>query len=137
MRRFWKCARVLPVLILLALCACSLRFDDEEKLRDVSYAIVEDGEIPQGLQERMEEEKQEAFRLTYADEGWLYLARGYGEKKTGGYRVEVTACYESTNAVCLRTRLLGPSRTEEIPEGAAWPRVVVRMEYCDKNVLFY
>ena len=98
---------------------------------------MEDGEIPQELQERMEEEKQEAFRLTYADEGWLYLARGYGEKKTGGYRVEVTACYESTNAVCLRTRLLGPSRTEEIPEGAAWPRVVVRMEYCDKNVLFY
>ena len=124
------------MLILLALCACSLRFDDEEKLRDVSYAIVEDGEIPQELQERMEEEKQEAFRLTYADEGWLYLARGYGRRRRG-LPVEVTACYESTNAVCLRTRLLGPSRTEEIPEGAAWPRVVVRMEYCDKNVLFY
>ena len=96
------------------------------------------GELPEELQERMEEGK--AGRLSASRsrrKRWLYLARGYGEKKTGGYQVEVTACYESTNAVCLRTRLLGPSRTEEIPEGASWPRVVVRMEYCDKNVLFY
>ena len=50
--------------------------------------------------------------------------------------MEVTECYESANAVCLRTRLLGPSREEEIPEGPTWPWVVVKVEYCDKNVLF-
>ena len=49
--------------------------------------------------------------------------------------MEVTECYESANGVCLRTRLLGPSRGE-ISEGPAWPWVVVKVEYCDKNVLF-
>ena len=108
---------------LLSVCACSVGFDDEEKIRDISFAVLE--------------EKQEAFCLTFGDEEWLYLARGYGEKETGGYSVEVAECYESANAICLKTRLLGPSRDEGIPKGVTYPRVVVKMEYCDKNVLFY
>lgn len=116
--------------------ACSVEFDDIEKQRDLSFTVVDERELPEELKERMEREKKEGFCLTFAEEEWLYLARGYGEKKTGGYSVEVTECYESANGVCLRTRLLGPSRGEEIPEGPAWPWVVVKVEYCDKNVLF-
>ena len=103
---------------------------------DEWYLLAEE-EIPEELKERMEKEKQEAFCLTFGDEEWLYLARGYGEKETGGYSVEVAECYESANAICLKTRLLGPSREEGIPKGVTYPRVVVKMEYCDKNVLFY
>ena len=122
---------------LLSVCACSVGFDDEEKIRDISFAVLEEEEIPEELKERMEKEKQGAFCLTFGDEEWLYLARGYGEKETGGYSVEVAECYESANAICLKTRLLGPSRDEGIPKGVTYPRVVVKMEYCDKNVLFY
>ena len=136
MKHFLKRTLLFLMLFLLSLCACSIRFDDEEKVRDISFTVVDERDIPEELKARMEKEKQEPFRLTFADEGWLYLARGYGEKKTGGYSVEVTECYESTNAVCLRTRLLGPSREDEIPKGATWPWVVVNVEYCDKNVLF-
>ncbi|HIW83326.1 MAG TPA: protease complex subunit PrcB family protein [Candidatus Dorea gallistercoris] len=120
----------------LLLSACSIQMDDEEKLRDIEFTVVDQREIPEELGARIEKEKAEAFRFTFADEGWLYLARGYGRKDTGGYSVEVTECYESTNAVCLRTRLRGPSRDEEITEEATWPYIVVKMEYCDKHVIF-
>lgn len=120
----------------LLLSACSIQMDDKEKLRDIEFTVVDQREIPEELGARIEKEKAEAFRFTFADEGWLYLARGYGRKDTGGYSVEVTECYESTNAVCLRTRLRGPSRDEEITEEATWPYIVVKMEYCDKHVIF-
>ena len=118
----------------LLLSACSIQMDDEEKLRDIEFTVVDQREIPEELGARIEKEKAEAFR--YNRRRKTGRGRGYGRKDTGGYSVEVTECYESTNAVCLRTRLRGPSRDEEITEEATWPYIVVKMEYCDKHVIF-
>ena len=62
--------------------------------------------------------------------------QGIRGEEDGGYNVEVTECYESANGVCLRTRLLGPSRGEEIPEGPTWPWVVVRWSTVTKMSVF-
>ena len=121
---------------LIFLSSCSIQIDDDEKLRDIEFTVVDPRKLPEELSRQIEEEKQEPFCLTFSDEGWLYLARGYGQKDTSGYSVEVTDCYETTNLVCLRTRLNGPSRKEELTEEPTWPYVVVKMEYCDKNVFF-
>ncbi len=137
MKRFRNRAAAFLMACALLLPACSMQIDDEEKLRDIEYTVVDPEEVPEELNAQIEEEKKDVFRLTFADEGWLYLARGYGEKDTSGYSVEVAECWESDNAVCLRTRLTGPSRDEEIAEEATWPSLVVKMEYCDKDVIFY
>ena len=118
MRRF--ALRILPLACcVLFAAACSIQKDADEKLRDIEFTVVDPQEVPQKLKDQIEEEKEKPFRLTYGDNGWLYLARGYGER----------------NAVCFQTQLLGPSGGEA-KEGSTWPYVVVKMEYCDKNVLF-
>lgn len=134
MRRF--VLRILPLACcVLFAAACSIQKDADEKLRDIEFTVVDPQEVPQKLKDQIEEEKEKPFRLTYGDNGWLYLARGYGERNSSGYSVEVKSCYETENAVCFQTQLLGPSGGEA-KEGSTWPYVVVKMEYCDKNVLF-
>ena len=107
---------------------------ENEWCADTLITGVEDAD--EEFLERIEEAKEEPFKLSYADQGCLYAARGYGKQKTSGYSIEVTACYEAERAVYIETALLGPDKGEEITEAATYPYVVVKMEYIDKQVIF-
>lgn len=137
MKRWY--ARILSVLVLAAVCAmcagCAGK-DDMEKLRDVEFTVVSPEEVPEELNSLIEENKKEEFQLTYADKGWLYITRGYGERETSGYSVEVSACYETEDVICMETELLGPPKDEDILEKSTWPYVVIKTEYVEKNVVF-
>ena len=54
--------------------------------RSVDIRIVLDvsQDVPEELQSQIEEGKKEAFQMTYGDKGYLYAARGYGQKNTSG-----------------------------------------------------
>lgn len=127
---------ILLVVTGVSLSACQVRKDDTKKLRDIEFTVVAADEVPEELNAQIEAEKEEGFRLTYGDNGYLYIARGYGERKTSGYSVEVAACYETEDLICMETELLGPPKDEEIQEKSTYPYVVIKTEYTDKNVAF-
>lgn len=132
-----RCVYILSMLFLfLLLTACSAGKDSGEKLRDTSFTVVSPGEVPEELRDLIEEKKEEEFRLTYGDKGYLYLARGYGRRDTSGYSVEVEECYETENTIQIKTGLMGPPREEEIVQKSTYPYVVVKIEYTEKNVVF-
>lgn len=117
-------------------CACSVKKEDKEKLRDIEFTVVDAYDAPEELQEKINEKKEKTFEISYADNGYLYIARGYGSQDTSGYSVEVKSCYETKSSICLKTNLLGPPKSEEIIEEKTYPYVIVKMEYSDKNVVF-
>ena len=82
------------------------------------------------------EKETQVFKLTYADQGALYVAEGYGEQSTSGYSIEVKDCYETENAVYVRTNLMGPAKDEQIVETETYPYIVIKMEFIDKNIVF-
>ena len=122
--------------LLLLLSGCSVQTNERSKLRDLEYACVEEGKAPEGLQSILEEKKQGAFKLTYEEEGSLYLCIGYGEQKTSGYSISVNELYLSENAIYFDTSLIGPSREETVAEAPSFPYLVVKTEYVDKPVVF-
>ena len=74
----WK--RVLLIgCILIFLSGCSIQTNEREKLEDLEYTIIEDGKAPEDLQTILEEKRKGEFKLTYEEEGQLYLCIGYGE----------------------------------------------------------
>lgn len=121
---------------LLTMSACSVQKIQEEKLRDLDYTVLCEEDIPEELQEQIRRKKMEEFRLTYEDQGILYLARGYGERETSGYQVELKACYETENVLHIRTELLGPSKKEKIIREKTNPYIVVKLLSVGKNVMF-
>ena len=85
---------------------------------------------------KIEEAKEGQVKLSYADRGYLYIARGYGQKDTSGYSVEVRRCYETENEIHVETGLLGPGKEEKILKKKTCPYVVIKTEYTDKQIEF-
>ena len=120
----------------LLLCGCSVQKNDMTKIRDVEFTVVDEQKLPEELALHIAEVKKEPFEIAYGDEGYLYVAKGYGKKEVSGYSIEVEACYETENLICIKNTLLGPPKGEEIQEEETYPYIVIKMEYSEKDVVF-
>lgn len=127
---------ILSICILITLCGCSAKELATEKIRDIDFTVVKEEDIPEELMTQIKEKETTPLKLTFADQGALYIAEGYGEQPTSGYSIEVKECFETKNAIYLHTNLLGPAKEERIVEKATYPYIVIKMEFVDKNVVF-
>ena len=122
---------------LVCLCGCTvITKDGNEKVRDIDFTVLAEDNIPDELKQVIEEKKEKEFKLTYQDNGFLYICVGYGRQPTGGYSISVTELYETENAVYVHTNLLGPSAGENKAESPSYPYIVVKLEKTDKAVVF-
>ena len=88
------------------------------------------------VKELIGENKAKEFQMTYQDAGYLYLMKGYGEQKTGGYSIQIEDLSLWDNAIHLQTTLLGPEDGEELKEEASYPCLVIKMKYREEPVIF-
>lgn len=121
---------------LLMISACSIQKISTEKIRDLDFTVVKEEDVPDELMNMIEEQKLKTMKLTFADQGMLYIVEGYGVQATSGYSIEVAECFETENTIYFRSNLLGPSKSETIVEEATYPYIVVKLEAIDKNVVF-
>lgn len=130
------CAAILSICILLTFSACSVEKIGTEKIRDIDFTVIKEEDIPEELKTKINDNEKQVFKLTYVDQGALYIAEGYGEQPTSGYSIEVKDCFETKNAIYVHTNLIGPSNEEKIVEAKTYPYIVIKMEFMDKNVVF-
>lgn len=127
---------VLAGMAVLFVTACSVEKISEEKINDLEFTVVSSDEVPEEFMQQIEEEKEGPMKLTYADKGYLYIAKGYGTQDTSGYSIEVKELYETKNSICIKTELLGPDKAEKVVEKETYPFIVVKIEYNEKYVVF-
>ena len=87
-------------------------------------------------QEQVKPLYAQGFKLTYADEGYLYICIGYGKQESGGYSVTVNDLYETENAVYVNTNLLGPKAGSTPATSPSYPYIVLKVEFREKTVVF-
>ena len=126
----------LLAIIVLFLTACQLQTDSQKKIQDLEFLVVEEGKVPEKLSQVLEEKKKEPFKLTFQDQGNLYLCAGYGEQPTGGYSIAVEELYLTENAVYFDTTLIGPGKGETLAETPSYPYIVVMTEDPGLPVVF-
>lgn len=118
------------------LAGCSAEKTSIEKLRDMEFTVVPNKDVPEELKTMIDGKGENPFKLTYADNGELYIAVGYGKQPTSGYSINVKELFETKNAIYIHTNLIGPAKDEKILERATYPYIVVKTEYIEKNVVF-
>lgn len=123
-------------MIIIFLTACQAQTDSSKKIKDLEFTVIEERQIPEKLAEALEAKKQEPFKLSYQEQGKLYLCAGYGEQATGGYSISVEALYLTENAIYFDTTLIGPSRGEALAETPTCPYIVVVTEDLDLPAVF-
>ena len=107
----------------------------EEQGKKVEFTVVEFEDIPMALKEIIDEKKEEPFKLSYGDEGYLYIVQGYGMQTGGGYSITVDELSETENNLYICTSLIGPDG-EKKKKGETYPYIVVKTEYMEKDVLY-
>lgn len=139
-KRYEYQKRILSACLICLSCflvyACGKKQDPMEKIKDLEYTVIAEDNIPKELLEKIEERKENAFRLTFEDQGFLYICMGYGTQQTGGYSIAVNALYETANAVYIDTNLIGPAPEEKKNQVKSYPFVVVKTEFLEKPVVF-
>lgn len=130
------CVGMTVFLSVTVLSGCAIEKTNRTKVRDLDYHVVTEEEIPEELKTQIEEKKAADFKLTYETPEYLYIVRGYGEQATGGYSIQVSELYLSSNAVFFKSTLIGPRKGENPAKSPSYPYIVVRMEKVDKNVVF-
>lgn len=128
---------ILCTIILLA--GCGKETDPMEKIKDLEFTVLAEDNIPEELKEVIDEKKANAFKVTYQDNGFLYICVGYGEQESGGFSIRVNDLYLTENAIYADTSLHGPDPAEgdKLKKSApSYPYVVIKTEYVDKPVVF-
>lgn len=131
-----KCGKacLLVWMVMIVLTGCT--GEEKEKGRsEVSFTVVSPDEIPEELAAEIESNKQGEIRMTWTDGDEMYLIRGYGEQKTGGYSISVVECSEDETSVYLDTRLQGPSNQAQLSREPSWPYLVLKMDARDKEAV--
>lgn len=122
--------------MLLLLSGCSISQQPQKKQQDVECSVLDEDEIPQPLAEVIEENKHKEMKLSYEKEGTLYIARGFGEQKSGGYSIRMNYCYLAEDGIHVQFELLGPPAGETLPEEITCPYIVVKTEAEDQDIMF-
>lgn len=124
------------VFLVRCLSGCSADGDANDKVRDLEFTVVGDGEVPEELMATIEEKKANPFKLTYSDGQNLYIVNGYGEQPGGGFSITVDELYLTDNAVVIDTDLKGPEKGEGAGDEKSYPYVVVKTEFLENPVVF-
>ncbi len=133
-------ALMLVVILVFSFVAagCGKKEDPFEKIKDIPFTVIAEENLPEELMVTIEEKKEEGFKVTFEDAGFVYICRGYGKQETGGYSISVNALYETSNAIYFDTTLKGPvpGENEDKKQSPSYPYVVIKTEQLQKPIVF-
>lgn len=124
------------VFIVRCLGGCGADTREDEKVRDLEFTVVGDGELPKELMGTIEQKKASPFKLTYSDDQGLYIVTGYGEQESGGYSIVVEELYLTENSIVFDTELRGPESGAGGGNEKSYPYIVVKTEVLEQPVVF-
>ena len=122
--------------LMILLTGCEMKQVGNMAKTEVEFTVVEPDEVPSELAVIIEENKQGEIKLTYEDQGYMDLVRGYGQQKTGGYSIAVNEVFLAEDGLHVDTSLIGPPRDQEIRDEASYPYLVIKIEAQEAEVLF-
>ncbi len=121
------------------MAGCGNGGEEIKKIKDLEFTVLSEDDYPAELKTMIDEKKEQTFKMTYQDSGFLYICIGYGKQATGGYSISVNDLYEADNAVYADTMLLGPEPgavDQSKKNSPSYPVIVLKTEHLDKSVVF-
>ncbi len=122
--------------LLIFLTGCEMKRVEDMQKKPVEFTVAEPDQVPEELMKIIEENKQGEMKLTYEDQGYTWLVRGYGQQKTGGYSIAVNSVYLAEDGLHVDTSLIGPPYDQKIQDEASYPYLVLKLEKQEAEIYF-
>ena len=81
----------------MLLASCRITDVSEGERKELSYAIVKPGDFPPEIDQILRKKKESAFQMAYESGDDLYILRGYGKQKSGGFSIQIEEVSKSEN----------------------------------------
>lgn len=128
---------IMAAIITVAFMGCKTEDAAADKLKDLNFTVVGEGEQPDALKDIIAEKSKSAFQISYTIGEELYIAIGYGEQPSGGYSITVNEFYETPDSLFIDTTLIGPGSAENVTDTPTTPYIVIKTEnIADKPIEF-
>ena len=124
------------ILITLTFYGCKEEQSEVKKLKDLEFTVVEEADLPEELLTSINEKKSTPFKMTYSNDNYLYIVRGYGEQRSGGYSITADELYLAEDGIHFKTTLIGPGKDELVTQVITYPYIVVKTEFLDQKVIW-
>lgn len=129
------CAVVI-FLLTIQISGCEGNYKGSGTGLNLEYTVLGETKIPEELMSQIEEKKAEGFELTYRDNEYLYIAKGFGEQKTSGCSISVTNLTSEDQTIYFETKLVIPQERENLNSISSFPYIVIKTELIDFPVVF-
>lgn len=130
------CIMLILTLGCIGFTGCGKDDSASEKLEDLEFTVIGEGDAPQAVKDLIVKKKEKEFRLTYADGQDMYIVIGAGPQNGGGYSIAVKELYRTENSVVIRTELIGPEKGEASGTEASYPVLIVKTAFSEDPVVF-
>lgn len=112
---------------LLGCTGCQGNFSAKEE-EPVDFTVLALEEYPERIQQEIEARKQSEFQIFYADQGYLYVAVGYGVQQSTCYSIAVNYVTHKEEEIYIKTVLKGPAKTDTPIETESFPVIVLKLK---------
>lgn len=129
------CAVVI-FLLTIQISGCEGNYKGSEKGLNLEYTVLGETKIPEEFLSQIEEKKAEKFELTYRDNEYLYIAKGFGEQKTSGCSISVINLTCEDQTIYFESKLVIPQEKENLNSISSFPYIVIKTELIDFPVVF-
>ena len=129
------CAVVI-FLLTIQISGCEGNYNGSEMGLNLEYTVLGENKIPEEFLSQIEEKKAEKFELTYRDNEYLYIAKGFGEQKTSGSSISVTNLTCEDQTIYFESKLVIPQEKENLNSISSFPYIVIKTELIDFPVVF-
>ena len=124
------------MLAAMLLCGCSADLGGTEEGRMIEYKVLGNDEVPDEFKSQIEDAKGKDMKLTYKDNEYLYIAKGFGEQKTSGSSISVTNLTCEDQTIYFESKLVIPQEKENLNSISSFPYIVIKTELIDFPVVF-
>ena len=122
--------------IIMQLTGCSGNYINDNEAKTLDYTVIEETQIPEEFLYQIMEKKGESFELTYRDNEYLYIAKGYGNQGKTRTCVSVEKLYSKGTDIFVKFNITNKNKNLGETEVENTPFLVIKTEYRKGEVHF-
>ncbi len=101
----------------------------------MEYQVVDDLLAPKEVQDWIHQNKYYAAHIILHTDGKIYTVLTRGEKKTGGYGIEVIDVEEQDEVIFVKAKYLNPAPDQMVIQVISYPVVIIELQKTEKEII--
>lgn len=108
-----------------------------KRVENMEYKIINESEAPQPVKDWLNKNKYKEDYAVIHTEKHTFILITRGEKKTGGYGLELTKLEKQDNKIAVFVEYTDPKPDQVVIQVVTYPYLIVKLEKTDEELIVF